>query len=319
MKAVAIEQFGELDQLKMRELPTPEPKSNEVQIKIAYAGVNPVDWKICTGMYAGRANYDFPIVLGADASGVVSKVGSGVSNLKVGDEVFACTRSSRLKDGCYAEYVCFDAQHVVKKPAHISFAEASAIPIGSLTAWQALKEAAQLKPSESILILAGAGGVGSMAIQIAHDLKATILTTAREKNHPYVKKLGAKYAIDYLKEDVVETVKKHFPKGVDVLLDCVGGTDVSKYMNAVRPGGRLVTIVAQPDVKKAEKHNIEVFYVSMRPDGEQLKAIGEKFENGTFKPIPIEEFPLANAKEALQKVKEGHVHGKIVLKISSSP
>lgn len=315
MKAIAIEQFGELDQLKMREIPTPEPKSNEVQIKVAYAGVNPVDWKICTGMYAGRAQYDFPIVLGWDVSGVVSKAGSDVTNLKEGDEVFACTRKAQLKDGCYAEYVCFDAEHVVKKPANVTFAEASALPIGSLSAWQALHEAAKLKKGESILILAGAGGVGSLAIQIAHYMKATVLTTTREKNNPYVKKMGAKYAIDYLKEDVVETTKKHFPEGVDVLLDCIGGTEISKYMEAIKPGGRLVTIVAQPDVKKAEKHKIDVFYVSMRPDGQQLKMIAKLFENETLKPIPVEEFPLENAKEALLKVKEGHVHGKIVLKV----
>lgn len=316
MKAIAIKQFGDLDQLKLMDLPIPQPLPNEVQIKVSYAGINPVDWKICFGLFKTRLPHEFPIILGWDVSGIISQVGAEVKNFRQGDEVFAYLRKPHIKDGSFAEFVCFDAQHVVKKPESLSFAQAAAIPLVALTAWQSLLEVAKLKSGETILIHAGAGGVGGIAIEIAHHNKAKVITTAHEKNHAYVKQLGADIAIDYTKQNFTKEVKKLYPKGVDVVLDCVGNDVYEASYQVIAPQGRLVSICVPPDEAKAKKFNIQSFYVFVRPEGKQLQQISQLFDNKTFISPEIQEFRLEEAKEALELLKEGHVRGKLVLKVS---
>lgn len=318
MKAIAIEEFGDLNQLNLMDLPIPEPHANEVQIKIAYAGVNPVDWKISEGLLKSRMTNEFPIILGWDVSGTISKVGNEVTHLKVGEPVFANVRGDIIKNGTYAEYVCFDAKNVVRKPCRLSFAQAAAIPLTSLTAWQCLIEAAQLKAGETVLIHAGAGGVGGMAIQIAHHFKANVITTARTENHDYVKHLGANHAIDYTEVDTAEAVKEIAPQGVDVILDTVGPKNEELNFSLLKQGGRLVSIVAPPNSEHAQKLGFKAYYVFVKADGTQLKEIADLFESETFLPPEVEEFPLIKAKQALAQVKEGHNKGKVVLKVDIS-
>ena len=167
MKAIAIDQFGGADVVKVVDMPIPEPLPNEVQIAVAYAAVNPVDWKVREGLLKDRMPYQFPIILGWDVSGKISKIGKDVTNLKVGDEVFTYARKPIVQAGTYAEYVCFDAQHVVLKPRKLSLKEAAAVPLISLTAWQSVIEWGQIQSGETVLIHAGAGGVGGFAIQFA--------------------------------------------------------------------------------------------------------------------------------------------------------
>lgn len=315
MKAMAINKCGSLDEIKEMNLPIPEPLPHEVQIKVAFAGVNPVDWKITEGMLQGRIPHEFPLILGWEASGVVFKLGSEVTNLKLGDPVYAYTRGAIVKNGTFAEYVCYDAKHVVKKPAKLDFAQAAGIPLTALTAWQSLIETAKLKKGETILIHAGAGGVGGMAIQIAHYLGAKVITTARTENHAYVKRMGADLAIDYTKENFVTAIRHHYPKGVDVVFDCAGGETLEASYEIVKPKGRLISIVGVPDPELAKKFHIEVGYVFVRADGHQLKEIAKLFDEGKFISPALEILPLAHAVEALEQIKQHRTRGKIVLEV----
>jgi 2-desacetyl-2-hydroxyethyl bacteriochlorophyllide A dehydrogenase len=315
MKAITIEGFGGVDKLQMKDLPIPKPGDTEVQFLVLYSGVNPVDWKIREGLLQKRLPHEFPLIPGWEAAGKITAIGKNVKNFKVGDEVFAYCRKPIIKWGTYAEYVCADAGQVALKPKNINFAQAAAIPLTSLTAWQALFDAAKLRKGETILIHAGAGGVGGLAIQFAKNAGAKVITTASQKNHSYVKKLGADHVIDYTKENFVEAVKKLAPGGVDVVFDTVGGKTLQESLKVLKQGGRLVSIVEHLDPEIATKHHIQFSYVLVDPNGVQLKHIADLISEGKVIPPSIEEIPLAKAAEAQDKVREGHTQGKIVLKV----
>lgn len=316
MKAMAIDKFGGLKNIKEMELPLADPLPNEVQIHVAFSGVNPIDWKIMEGLKQERYRHEFPLILGCEGSGVVSRVGTGVSHLKTGDAVFAFTRSNIVKNGTWAEFICFDARHVALKPTTLDFAQAAAIPLNALTAWQVLLEVAELKKGETILIHAGAGGVGGMAIQIARFLGAHVITTARANNHPYVKRLGAHLAIDYTKENVAAVLKRHFPGGVHVVFDTIGKDVQQQSFAYLEPQGKLISIVEPPDPKLAKKNAVIASYYVTHPDGSQLREVTRLFERGIFHAPPLETFSLNKAADALKKVKEGHTHGKVILEVS---
>jgi len=317
MKAVVFRDFGGSDKLEMSDTPTPIPSANEVLIEIKYAAVNPVDWKIREGYLKEMLPYRLPIIPGWDASGVVKAIGDKVNKFKVGDEIFAYCRKPMIQSGTYAEYVTLDQAYVAKKPKNISFAEASAIPLVGLTAWQSLFESAKLKKGQTILIHAGAGGVGSLAIQLAKHTGAKVITTASLSNHPYVKKLGADIAIDYSK-GFIEEVKKVAPLGVDIVFDCAGAETLKNSYNLVKPKGHIVSIVKKPDPDLCEKNDIVGSYVFVEPNGEQLTKIAELIEKKAIISPTIEEMPLTQAAHAQDKNRQGHTQGKIVLKVSST-
>ncbi|MCE5317006.1 MAG: NADP-dependent oxidoreductase [Parachlamydia sp.] len=315
MKAVVIDQFGHTENLHLVDRPIPQPEEDEVQIQILYTSVNPVDWKLCEGLLQGRLPHEFPITPGWDASGIVTEVGLNVKNLHVGDEVYAYCRKPIIHDGTYAEYICFDAENVALKPKNLSFAEAAAIPLVGLSAWQALFDTAKLKKGETILVQAGAGGVGSLAIALAKNTGARIYTTASKDHHEYVKNLGADVPIDYTSESFVDVLKKLEPHGIDVVLECIGGEVLKTSANVLKSGGRLVSILGQLDPKIAKKKNIDFSYLFVAPNGTQLQQIASLIEQERL-PIPhIEEMTLDQAAEAHEKVRQGHTQGKIVLKI----
>lgn len=318
MKAIVIEEFGDLNKVKLGEIPTPEPKANEVQIEVAYAAINPVDWKITAGLLRDRMPYEFPITLGWDVSGIISKVGENVSEFKKGDAVFAYARKAKIKDGTLAEYICLEANHVALKPNKISYSEASAIPLTGLTAWQAIFDAAKLNPLETILIQAGAGGVGSIAIQFAKYQQAKVITTASKNHHQYVKKLGADIAIDYHKENFVDRIKEVFPEGIDVVFDTIGGKTLESSLEVIKKGGRLVSILQEVPPDVALKHQINAKYVFVHPDGKQLKTIAELIDAGKVKPPNIKEYPFSKTREALEDLKQGHTQGKIIISLKDS-
>lgn len=314
MKAVVLEELGTDAELNVTEVPTPLPLDNEVQIAIKNTGVNPVDWKIREGMLKSSMPHEFPIILGWDAAGTVSAIGKKVSNLKVGDEVIAFCRKPKVKWGTFAEFVCMDAQSVAIKPKNLSFAQAAAIPLAGLTAWQALFDAAKLKKGETVLIHAGAGGVGSLAIQFAKNAGAKVISTAHKKNHSYLKQLGADLAIDYSKENFVDRIKQDYPEGIDVVLDTVGGETCMESLEVLKPKGRLVSILERFDTKNQPK-NISCFTVIGQPNGAQLKQIVDLINQKKVLAPNIEEMDLEDASEALDKSRQGHVKGKIVLKV----
>lgn len=315
MKAITIDSFGGVEKLKLKDIPIPKPADNEVQFLVQYSGVNPVDWKIREGLLQKRMPCEFPLIPGWEASGTISAIGKNVKNFKVGDEVFAYCRKPIIKWGTYAEYVCIEAEHVALKPRNINFAQAAAIPLTGLTAWQALFDAAKLRSGETILIHAGAGGVGSLAIQLAKNVGAKVLTTATQKNHAYVKKLGADLAIDYKKENFVESIKKIAPHGIDVVLDTIGGKTLQESIAVLKQGGRLVSLIENLDPEIAAKHNIQFKYFFVSPNGQELKHIADLITEGKVNPPTIEELPFANAGTAQDRVRTGHTQGKIVLKI----
>jgi NADPH2:quinone reductase len=315
MKSIILNKFGGADQLIVGEIETPSPAADEVQIKIAYTAVNPVDWKIREGLLQSRMPHDFPIIPGWDAAGTISALGKNVKDFKIGDQVFAYCRKPTIKWGTYAEYVCLPANDVAFKPENISFAQAAAFPLAGLTAWQALFDAAQLKRGETVLIHAGAGGVGSLAIQFARHAGAYIYTTATESKHDYVKSLGADVAIDYKKENFASKIKSMHPAGMDVVFDTVGGQTLKDSYPLLKAEGRLVSIVEPPDGQVAEKYNIKVHYVFVTPNGKELQQISDLIAKEEVLPIQIEEMPLEKAGEAQEKNRAGRTTGKIVLKV----
>lgn len=315
MKAMAMEKYGSFENLKEMEFLPPEPAENEVQIRILAAGVNPVDWKICEGHLKERLPHKFPLIPGWDAAGTVSKVGSKVSKFKVGDEVYAYCRKPEVQWGTYAEYICIEAESVAAKPKNLSFAKSAAIPLAGLTAWQALFDVGHLKKDEVVLIHAGAGGVGSLALGLAKYAAAIPLTTASGSNHDYVLRYGAEVAIDYKNESFVTRVKELYPDRIDMVFDCVGGQTLQESFQVLKPGGRLISIVERPDAGLAEKYKITSNYVFVRPNGDQLEKLSELLESGTILPPEIHEMPFSKAVEALELNKTRHVRGKIVLNI----
>lgn len=315
MKAIAITEFGGIEKLHLTDVPTPKPHDNEVLIKIQCTAVNPVDWKICEGKLTKLLPHEFPIILGWDAAGTIAAVGRDVTQFKLNDEVFAYCRKPVIQNGTYAEYIALDANHVALKPPKLSFAQAAAVPLVALTAWQALTDHAQLKAGESVLIHAGAGGVGSFAIGIAKELGAKVYTTASGSNHAYVKQLGADTAIDYHKENIVEKARSLEPKGFDVILDCVGGQTLKDSYPMLKPQGRLVSIVELPDQKLAEQNHIKASFCFVAPNGKQLAHLADLISKGKIKLPQIEEMSLKDVAKAHEKVKSGHTRGKIVLNV----
>jgi NADPH:quinone reductase-like Zn-dependent oxidoreductase len=309
MKAVILEAFN--DQLKLGEVPKPQISDQEVLIEIKSSGVNPVDYKICKGLLEGRLPHEFPLIPGWDASGVIKEVGKNAKHVKVGEEVYCYCRKPVVQNGTYAEFINVDAENVASKPSNLDFSEAAAIPLASLTAWQALFEAANLKKGQTILVHAGAGGVGGFAIQFAKHIGAKVITTASLANHAYCKKLGADECIDYKKGDLVKQLKKIAPEGVDVVFDTVGGDTLKQSYSLVKKDGVLVSIVQRPE----EKTGIRTEYVFVRPDGKQLSEIGKLIENGKVVCPKIQELPLKDFKKALDQIMSVHTKGKIVLKI----
>ncbi len=317
MKAIGIQHFGGSEAMQLLNLPRPKPKGHEVLVKIHAAGVNPVDWKIREGLLEGRLPHQFPIVLGWDASGVIEEVGEKVDFAKVGDEVFAYARRELIHEGTYSEYINLEQRHVAPKPKNISFEEAAVIPLAGLTAYQALFEGIKLQPNEKILIHAGAGGVGSFAIQMAKHRGAYVLTTASETHHPYLKNLGADEIIDYKKVKFVQEIQRKFPKGIDAVFDTVGAETQLESADVLKKGGRLISILALQHNVLKEK-GVEANYLFVRPDHEQLVKIGKMVEAGQLKPYITKTFPLDQAVQALDLIQTGHTEGKIVLKVVNS-
>ncbi|GAA4017981.1 NADP-dependent oxidoreductase [Actimicrobium antarcticum] len=318
MKAIVIDEFGGPATMMQRELPQPVPGDDEVLIRIAYAGVNPIDWKIREGLMAKVFPHQFPITLGWDASGTIVQVGRHVAPSRIGQFVFAYCRQygTPVGRGTYAEFIALPAAMAVVAPANLHPAQAAAIPLPALTAWQGLHTAGQLVAGETVLITGGAGGVGSMAIQIALHAGARVLTVASLENHAFVLSLGAHAAIDYRGTALADGLRELAPDGVNLLLDCVGGTYLSEGLRYLRPGGRMVTIAGVPDVLLAGELGVTAQRIVATANPAQLQAIADLLAAGTLVPPPLEEMDLADVTAAHAKSKAGHVRGKIVLKVA---
>jgi NADPH:quinone reductase-like Zn-dependent oxidoreductase len=313
MKAIAINEFGGRDKLRLMDLPKPEIKPGEILVKVEAAGVNPVDWKIREGYIKDLFPYEFPIILGWDAAGIVEKVGSEVRRFNQGDQIFAYCRKPTVQGGTYAEYVVLAEEHCALRPENTTFEQAASIPLAALTAYQSLFDAAKLQAGETILIHAAAGGVGGFGVQLAKDLGATVWGTASGHNHEYVQDLGAVRAVDYTQVDFRDAVRSGFPDGVDVVFDCVGGEVLEKSAEVVKKGGRLISIVDDPaGLSRTDFHSDFVF---VAPNGSQLAELAQMVEQGRLRTHLSEVLPLGleEAKKVHQLSESMHTRGKMVL------
>ncbi len=315
MKAILCDRFGGSEVMRLAEIETPTPGPGEVLIRVHAAGVNPVDWKIREGGLARLFPCKFPLIPGWDAAGTVAALGDGVTGLSPGERVWSFCRKPDIQWGTYAEYVVMDADGVAPMPACLTFAQACTVPLAALTAWQAMLEVAKLRSGQSVLIHAGAGGVGGFAVPMAKWAGASVVATAKADNHDYVRALGADHVIDYSAEDFVAATRALCPQGVDMAFGTVGGEVLTRSYETVKPGGILVSITDKTDRDLAERLGIRCKYVFVKPDAGHLRRLAGLAEQGILKLPEIVEMPLARAAQALDLSRTGHVRGKIVLTI----
>src|SRR5438034_5930893 len=312
MKAVVVHEYGGPEVLKYEEVPRPEPKEDQILVRVMAAGVNPVDALIRSGMFAKYEKDVFPIIPGADIDGVIDKVGSKITKFEAGDPVFAYV--SLKGGGGYAEYALGTERDTAAKPKSLSYAEAAAVPIVALTAWQALIDTARLGAGQTALIHGGSGGGGSFAIQIAKARGAKVIATASTANQDLLKELGADVVVDYTKQKFEDVAKD-----VDVILDSVGKDTLARSYGVVRKGGFIVTLVARIDQAEVDKHGIHGASLNVEPNSDELAEIGKLIDEKKIKVVVSQTFPLAEAKRAQEQVATGHTRGMIVLKISDEP
>ncbi|MCA9610509.1 MAG: NADP-dependent oxidoreductase [Myxococcales bacterium] len=308
MWAARIHQYGGRETLRYEEAPDPTLRDDDVRVRVHAAAVNPVDWKIREGRLAGVLGHTLPLVLGWDLSGVVEAVGPAVTDVAVGDEVYA--RPDIGRDGAYAELIAVRASEVAPKPRSLSHVEAAAVPLTALTAWQSLFEAASLKAGQRVLVHGGAGGVGGFAVQLAKRAGAEVIATASAPNAGYVRELGADRVIDYQREAFEEVSGE-----VDVVLDTIGGEVQARSYPVLRKGGTLVSIIATPDVAVAEAHGVRGAFVFVQPSRAGLVAIAEHIDAGAVRVFVRERFALKDVAEAHRLIETGHGRGKLVLTI----
>lgn len=297
------------------ELPQPRVGPDFVLIRIRAAGLNPVDWKLREGGLDGAFPHVFPAVPGWDAAGVVEGVGPAVTRFAPGDEVFAYCRKHFVGEGTYAEYVAVPDSFVAAMPASLDFAHASALPLAGLTARQALVEAAGLHQGETVLVHAAAGGVGGFAVQIAGCLGARAIGTARSEKHSHLAELGASDAIDYTRDDFVDATLEAVPGGVDVVLDTIGGETLERSIDALREGGRLVSIAEPPVSDRLAERGIQGRYVFVRPDGGALESLGAMADEDRLRVHLEDTWPLGEAAAAMERLEAGRVTGKLALTV----
>src|SRR5881227_3879211 len=309
MKAVVVHEYGGPEVLKYEDAPRPEPKDNEVLVRMIAAGVNSVDALIRSGKYAKFFGTMLPLIPGYDIAGVIEKTGAKVTRLKVGDPIYAYV----MWGGGYAECAVATEGEAAAKPKSITFVEAAGVPLAALTAWQALIDAAKLSAGQTVLIHGGSGGVGSFAIQIAKARGAKVIATGSTPNQDLLKQLGADVAVDYTKqkfEDVAEDV--------DLVLDSVGGDTLARSYGVVKKGGFIATLVADVDQTELDKRGIHGESISVKPNSQELAEIGKLIDAKKVRVIVSQTFPLADAVKAQEQAATGHTRGKIVLKVAEA-
>ncbi len=309
MKAIVIENYGGKDELKEMQVDSPKAKAKQVVVEVKATSVNPIDWKLREGYLQQMMDWAFPIILGWDVAGVISEIGEEVTDWEIGDKVFARPETTRF--GTYAEYTIVDQNLLAKIPTNVSFEEAAAVPLAGLTAWQGLFDHGKLKKDETVLIHAGAGGVGTYAIQLAKSIGAKVITTASKKNHDLLLELGADQVIDYKTENFVELLD-----GVDLVLDTMGGDVQNDSFKVLKPKtGRMISIVGLADEDVRKQYDIEFESIWLEPNGQELSEIANLMAAGEVKSIIGATFPLTEKGiyDAHALSETHHALGKIVI------
>lgn len=332
MKALVFKKYGASNQIIFADLPRPSPQPDEILVQVHAVGLNPIDNMIPKGAFKAILRFQLPATLGSDLAGVVVETGSRVTRFKVGDAVFASLFD--LGSGSLAEFAVVPESAAALRPANLDFVQAASIPMVGLTVWQALKERAQLKSGQKVFIPAGAGGIGTFAIQFAKYLGARVGTTTSTGNVSLVRDLGADEVIDYKKQEFEEVLRDY-----DVVLGTVRGDALKKSLRIMKPNSRVVSLVGPPDaafarargmnfllrfvlgllsggiIRKARQRGATYSFLFVRPDGRQLAEIGELLKQGRIRPVIDRVFPFDQAKEALAYLDQGRAKGKVVVQL----
>jgi NADPH:quinone reductase-like Zn-dependent oxidoreductase len=307
MKAITISSYGGPDVLEVTEQPDPLVGPDYVLVRVRATSVNPVDYKIREGYLQGAFPAHLPMILGWDVAGVVEQVGPAVTEYVPGDEVIGYVRKDTIEHGTYAELVAAHVRHLALRPRSVSFEQAAALPLAGLTAWQSVDLAA-VGRGDTVLVHAAAGGVGSFAVQVAIHRGARVLGTASERNHDYLRSLGAE-PVTY-GEGLAQRVRELAPDGVDAVVDYVGGESLEMSPEVVKNPERIVSVVDAATVKAVGGQ-----YAFVRPDPRHLAELATLVDEGVVRIELARTFPLAEAADAQRLVEEGHVRGKVAISV----
>jgi NADPH:quinone reductase-like Zn-dependent oxidoreductase len=331
MKTFMIERYGDKAGVHAGEAPEPQVGADDVLVRIHAASVNPLDLKLRDNVFKAFLSYRLPLILGNDLAGVVVQVGPAVSRFVVGDEVYARPDKDRI--GTFAELIAVHQDDLAIKPSTLTMAEAASLPLVALTSWQALVERAQVQPGQKVLIHAGSGGVGTIAVQLAKHLGAHVATTAGTANVDLVKELGADVVVDY-KKQAFETLLD----GYDVVLDTLGGKTLEKSLQVLNPGGKVISVAGPPDAafarelglnailrlamsalsfktrRRAKRRNVKYSFLFMKASGDQLRELTPLIDAGRIRPVVDRVFPFDQTRQALEFVEQGRAKaGKVVI------
>jgi NADPH:quinone reductase-like Zn-dependent oxidoreductase len=305
--AIRYQDYGGPEVMKLEQIPCPVPKDDEILVRVHAMGVNPADWKLREGLFRKRVNIALPAIPGGDISGVVEQVGAGATGVSVGQPVFAMIGLL----GAYSEHVAIKSAIAAPKPANLDHVQAASVPLAALTAWKGLFELAGLERGQRVLIHAAAGGVGSFAVQLAHNVGAKVVGTASSDNAAYLRELGADEVIDYRTASF-----DPYARSFDVVLDLISGETGARSLQLLKKGGIHVGVLPPPEplLQQAEEAGLRVSAVQVVPNGAQLREIGKLIEAGKVRTNVAAVFPLDQAGRAHEESKKGHTRGKIVLK-----
>lgn len=334
MRAFLVERYGDKAAVRAGDVPDPKVGADDVLVRIQAAGINPLDMMIRNGKMKTILPYKVPFVLGNDLAGVVVEVGAAVTRFAVGDEVYARPGKDRI--GTFAELIAVHQDDVAIKPATLTMEEAASLPLVALTSWQVLVERAHIQPGQKVLIHAGSGGLGTIAIQLAKQLGAHVATTTSTANVDLVKSLGADVVVDYQKQ-AFETILHDY----DLVLDSLGGENLNKSLQVLKPGGKVISVAGPPDAafgkelganaiiqlvmsalsfqirRRARRHNVTYSFLFMKASGDQLRELTPLIEAGKIRPVVDTVFPFESTREALEYVEAGRAKaGKVVVKMT---
>lgn len=332
MKAFILDRYGKTGGVRLGEMPEPQLRDDDVLVQVHAAGVNALDSKIRNGEFKLLLPYRLPAILGNDVAGIVTRVGSQVRRFKPGDEVYA--RPDTMRMGAFAERIAISEAAVAIKPATLSMEDAASLPLVALTAWQVLVDRAKLSKGQKVLIHAGSGGVGTVAIQLAKHLGAFVAATTSTTNVDWVRSLGADVVIDYRKEDFAASLRDY-----DVVLNSLGSDVLEKSLRVLKPGGKLISISGPPDpdfakdigaswmlrqimrllsrrIRKQAKHRgVSYSFLFMKESGEQLRKIAALVDAGVIRPVVDRVFRFDAIDEAMAYLDQGRAKGKVVVKV----
>jgi NADPH:quinone reductase-like Zn-dependent oxidoreductase len=306
MKAVRIHQYGGREVLSLDEIPVPDIAPDEVLVRVVAASINPVDWKVRAGYLAQMIPHQLPLTLGWDVSGVVVASGSEVTQWQAGDAVYS--RPDLARNGTYAEFVAIRANECARKPRTISHVEAASLPLAGITAWEAMMDTAQVRAGQRVLVHAGSGGVGSLAIQLVKAAGATVIATASGRNRALVESLGVDQFVDYTTTKAADAVEP-----VDAVFDTLGGAVQEASWSLLKPGGIQVSIISPPDEAKAAAIGVRAGFVFIGPNAPVLDKLAAMVDGGSLRPIVGAEFALEDIAAAHALSESGRAVGKIVL------